>query len=239
MQYKHKILVYIFVALAIANLSAEFIGSPWLIYATKPLLMIVLSIFYYLNTKANTAWTRYILLGFILSFFGDTFLMFVENDASKQQFFLLGLGSFLLTHIFYTLAFVKHPSSEKGFVNKNKWIIGLFLAYLVGNTLFLWPDVPADLKIAVTIYSTAIVIMAAACLNLKSKIAPSLFKWLLIGVLCFLISDSIIGLNKFKSEQLPLPYPRLLIMVFYLASQLLIALSTIDINKLINNNLKQ
>jgi len=235
MQYKNIFLVYIFIGLSLLNLSAEFINSSMLIYLTKPLLMTVLSVFYFTNTKAQTAFTKFVFLGFILSIFGDTFLMFVENNPDKQMFFLLGLGSFLLTHIFYAIAFAKYPSKVEGFIQKNKWIIGLFLAYLVGNTLFLWADVPADLRIAVMIYSTAIVTMTAIAVNLKGKISDDHFKLLIIGVLLFVISDSIIGLNKFKSHEITLPYPRLLIMVSYLLSQLLIALSTIKITNFNNN----
>jgi len=229
MQYKNKIWVYIFVVLTVLNLSAEFLDSQMLIYCTKPLLLTVLSVFYFLNTKALTTFTKFILLGFILSIFGDTFLMFVENDADKQHFFLLGLGSFLLTHIFYLFAFLKYESPQEGFIAKNKWIIGIFLAYLVGNTLFLWSDIPPDLRIAVAIYSTAILAMTIAALNMYGKVPNHLFRLLFLGVLLFVISDSIIGLNKFKADEIPLPYPRLLIMIPYLLGQLLIALSTIQI----------
>lgn len=235
MQYKDKFWVYIFIGLSLANLSAEWLGSKTLIYATKPLLMTVLSIFYFLNTRASTVLTKFVLLGFILSIFGDTFLMFVENDASQQIFFLLGLGSFLLTHIFYAIGFIKYESKESGFVEKNKWIILLFIAYLVGNTLFLWTDIPPDLRIAVPVYSTAIMTMMAACLNLKGKMQDAFFVQLFIGVTLFVISDSIIGLNKFKAHQISLPYPRLMIMVPYLLSQLLIALSTIKITNFDKN----
>ncbi len=230
MQSKHSIWLYLFFVITAINLSAEFLDSRWLIYASKPLLMIVLSIYLYLETNLSNRYLKYIFGGFIFSFFGDTFLMFVENDADKAHFFLLGLGSFLITHLCYFLAFWTYPNArQNGFVVQKKWIAVLFLFYLVGNSLFLLPDVPSDLQIAVVIYSTMIVSMAVACLNLKDILENSIFQVLFVGVLLFVISDSIIGLNKFKSHQIPIPYPRLLIMTFYLASQYLIAKASVKL----------
>lgn len=229
MNEKPKIWLYLFAIAALVNICAEFINSTTLIFISKPLLMPLLCIYFYKSTKLSTSYFKYIFFGFVLSFFGDTFLMFVENDPEQQIFFLLGLGSFLLTHLFYAIAFIKYNATEKGFIQKNWWIVFLFLAYLIGNCLFLWSDIPDDLKIPVVVYSSAIIMMVATCLNLYGKMPMPIFKILLIGVLLFLLSDSIIGLNKFKSHEFPIPYARLLIMIPYILSQYLIAESCIKL----------
>jgi len=221
MQDRNKIWLYLFFVFAILNLVAEYFQIQSLIYFSKPMLMITLGIYYYLQTKVNIKFSKFILLGIIAAFFGDTFLMFVE-DEGHQIFFLLGLGSFLITHIFYLLAFMAYPCKEKGFVQKNLWLLLLFAGYLVGNSLYLLPDIPADLKIPVIIYSTAIILMAAAGLNLKGKLSENIFRILFAGIILFIISDTIIGLNKFKSQDLPLWNPRLLIMITYITGQYLI-----------------
>jgi len=222
MQDRNKIWLYLFFVFTILNLIAEYFRIQPLIYFSKPMLMITLGLYFYLQTKAKIKFSKFILLGIIGAFFGDTFLMFVE-DGGNQIFFLLGLGSFLITHIFYLIAFMSYPSKEKGFIQKNLWILVLFAGYLVGNTWYLLPDIPADLKIPVTIYSTAIILMAAAGLNLKGKLPENIFRILFAGIILFVISDTIIGLNKFKSEELTLWNPRLLIMITYITGQYLIA----------------
>lgn len=222
MQDRNKIWLYLFFVFTILNLIAEYFRIQPLIYFSKPMLMITLGVWFYLKTKANIKFSKFILLGIIGAFFGDTFLMFVE-DGGNQIFFLLGLGSFLITHIFYLIAFMAYPSKEKGFIQKNLWLLILFAGYLIGNTWYLMPDIPSDLQIPVTIYSTAIILMAVAGLNLKGKMPENIFRILFAGIILFIISDTIIGLNKFKSQELTLWNPRLLIMITYITGQYLIA----------------
>lgn len=222
-----KIFLYLFFGLTAINLLAEFSASTWLIFSTKPFLMICLSIWFYTYNKDHpTAFRNFILLGFIFSIFGDTFLMFNENGYESEIFFLLGLGSFLITHLCYLIGFIKLANKRKGFLAKQPLLLIPFLFFLIANNYFLWPDVPAPLRLAVVIYSTVIISMTIGCLNLNGLIASRFFKILLTGVLLFVLSDSIIGLNKFKSHEILLPYPRLLIMIPYLLSQYLIGMGS-------------
>lgn len=228
MKPKNNIWIVAFVLLSILNLLAEYLGSKNLIYATKPFLMVVLSIYFYLETKISTRYFQYVFIAFIFSFFGDTFLMFVENEPDKAHFFLLGLGSFLFTHLFYLIAFLSIPLAKtKGFLIQKKLLILPFIIYLIGNLLFLLPDINTDLQIPVIVYSSMIIAMTMAALNLKNILSKSIFQTLFIGVVLFVISDSIIGINKFKSATMTIPYPRLMIMIPYLLSQYLIARASI------------
>lgn len=230
MNKKHTIWLYLFILFSFFNILAEAAQNTVFIFVTKPLLMIFLSGWFYLNTKEKqTSFTKGILLGFIFSFFGDTFLMFSENGVEGKWYFLLGLGSFLITHICYLWTFQKYKSEEKGFVFENKWLFIPFIIFLFGNIIFLWDGIPADLKIPVFVYSSAITGMTLFALNLKSKIIFSHFRLLLLGVLLFLISDTFIGINKFKME---VPYARILIMLFYLMGQIFIAYSAVLVNNL-------
>lgn len=221
MKNNYNIFFWLFGFSAILNIIAEATQSVPLIFATKPLLMIFLSLAFYRNVREDfTIFHRLILGGLILSIFGDTFLMFNENGRGGELFFLMGLGSFLLTHLFYTAAFFKYPKSEKGFIQNNKWLLIPFVLFLAGNTAFLWKGIPIDMKIPVFVYSSAIVAMTISCLNLKTKMSANTFHVLFGGVLLFLLSDSFIGINKFHTS---LPYARLLIMIPYLVGQYFIA----------------
>lgn len=216
-------LLPLFFLLCIINLIAELQGIVPLIFFTKPLLLSVLAVYFFLHSQGlDRIWRRYLLAGLIWSVAGDTFLMFVENRPAYAHFFLLGLGSFLITHLCYLRGFWSHPQWKKGWVAQRPWVLLPFLLYLIGNSIFLWPDLPGDFRIPVLLYSTAIIAMTIAALNLKGLLPPSAFLLLFAGVLLFVTSDSIIALNKFKSTQLSLPYPRLLIMTTYLIGQFLI-----------------
>ncbi len=231
MKTAQSIFNILFILTCIINLAAEAISSRELIYLSKPLLMVFLSLFFYFATRNKfTTFAKFILLGFIFSIGGDTLLMFVENESDKQEFFLYGLVSFLITHICYLIAFLKWPSEIPGFVATRKWLALPFLLFLIGNCAFLWPGIPADMKIPVVVYSSVIILMTVACLNLKSKLLPNTFWLLFAGVLLFVCSDSIIAFNKFKT---PLEYARLMIMPLYLAGQYLIALGAIKANETI------
>lgn len=215
--------ILLFFILCLLNLFGEYHYNSTLIFATKPLLLSTLSIHFFLNsTTLPSTFRKAILGGLIASIAGDTFLMFVENKEGYEHFFLLGLGSFLITHLLYLFGFSSFPSQVKGWVAQRPWMLFFFVAYLLANCIFLWPDLPKNLKVPVIVYSTAIVAMTVAALNLKGKILAPAFQLLIAGVLLFVCSDSIIALNKFKSTQLSLPYPRLLIMVTYLVGQYLI-----------------
>ena len=211
---------------AALNLYAEAMQNIPLIYITKPLLMILLGIHFYFNKKGDTFYARFILIGLFFSFLGDTFLMFRETGARSQQFFLLGLSSFLITQLLYFIAFWKQSNSV-GFVRKNPWIALLFLAFLIGNSSFLLPDLPTAFKIPVLIYSTVITLMVLSCTNLYQIMPNAIFIFLITGVLLFMCSDTLIGLNQFKKETLSIPFPRLSIMTTYIMAQWLIVKGSI------------
>ena len=203
MKPSNKILLIFFTILVSINLYAEWSDWQQLIFFSKPLLLTTLSLYFFLATQKNPSTFRTSILGgLIFSIAGDVFLMFVENDPQSQQYFLFGLGSFLITHLCYLWAFLKFPSEEKGWLTKRPWVIMLFFLFLVGNMIFLWPDIPEAMRIPVVVYSMAIISMTMTCLNLANKIPTATFQFLFLGVLLFVLSDNIIALNKFKSDQL-------------------------------------
>lgn len=215
---------------AALNLYAEALQNIPLIYITKPLLMILLGIHFYFNKTEGSFYGRFILVGLFFSFLGDTFLMFRETGTSSQQLFLLGLGSFLITQLLYFIAFWKYANGT-GFIYKKPWVALLFLIFLIGNSLFLLPDLPAAFKIPVLVYSTVITLMVLSCTNLHQLIPSTIFTLLIIGVLLFMCSDTLIGLNQFKKEEVAIPFPRLAIMSTYIMAQFLIVKGSIALLK--------
>ena len=184
----------------------------------KPLLLIVISLWFYLETKSNyTGFAKLMQAGFLLAWIGDVLLMFVERDPI---FFMLGLVAFLITHILYILAFKKSVSSSElpSYVKKNPMAAAPFV--LLGGVLFfmLYPELD-ELLIPVFIYTSVIVTMVIFALNRMGRVSDLSFKLIYYGALVFMLSDSLLAVNKFLS---PIPYSGVLIMVPYIVAQFMI-----------------
>lgn len=188
----------------------------------KPLLMPILIMV--LRTSLTIElrqepYFRKLFLALAFSFGGDTFLLFQERD---QLFFILGLGSFLIAHIQYILAFrLFQPSSSE---RKNYWlksfpVVLVLIGYGLALYTSLFPQLDAVMKVAVAVYATAITIMALAAFGTKTQIGTLPFMLTFGGALLFVISDSLIAVNKFLA---PIPQASFLIMITYIAAQWMI-----------------
>lgn len=217
----NSLLTVLYVALSLVHLYAAQQQVEWLVLATKPLLLTVLSLWFYLSCRPiDSTFKRFVLLGLVFSIGGDSLLMLVEHGPKQEVYFLLGLGSFLAAQVSYTYGFLKFPGAKRGDIARRPLRALPFALYLIGIVGGLWTGIPAGMKVPVAIYALAIVGMAVAAFNLRGLIIREHFLGLMAGVLLFVLSDSLIAFNKFGK---PLPYAQLLIMVTYLAGQFLIA----------------
>lgn len=227
-----NIFLSLFFLIVGVNLFAEYNYWQMGIYLSKPLLITTLAIYFYLETKNHsTAFSKFILVGLVFSIGGDTLLMFVEGNPDKAYFFLLGLSSFLITHIFYYLAFQKYPKFKEGILFSKYWLVAIFLTFLYLNTSYLLDGIPGGLKFPVLAYSTVIILMIMGCLNMWGRVDQKAFILLFSGAVLFMISDNLIALNKFKADELTIPLARILIMTTYLAGQFLIVKGSILCNR--------
>lgn len=202
---------------AIIHIMAIIFDMEWLRFITKPLLMIFLALYFYSSVQKN-AFTKSILLAIIFSFGGDVALMFQGN---APIYFILGLGSFLVAHLFYAYGMVKYANFHQGILMKKWWWSLPFLVYGAGLVYFLWADL-SDMTIPVVVYSIAIMTMGLSALNMTGRVSKSVALYILLGAILFILSDSVIALNKFKSDDLHIPMPNLIIMVTYILGQFLI-----------------
>lgn len=225
---RYSFLLWGYLLLSILHIYGTAIENITLIYFTKPLLLTVLSIWFWLNTKATaTSFSRLILAGLIFSIGGDSFLMFTDKGPN---FFIFGLGSFLIAQLSYMVAYIKYSSQKNGYIKRSPWVLIIFLAVFGAIISFLWSGIPAELKIPVTIYSLAIVSMAAAAFNLNGLIAKKTFLFLFGGIVLFIISDSMIAINKFNPQGISILNGRVWIMLTYLLAQYFIGTRGIVIN---------
>jgi len=132
-----------------------------------------------------------IFAGLLLSFFGDVFLI-----GTSEQAFLFGLGSFLLAHIAYIVAFVIYGYDRK-------WAIAAAIpiaAITVIVAIWLTPHIPADLLIPVRVYSIVIGLMVIAAFGAKGAGASSL---IVAGALMFFVSDLSVAATRLVHVSFP------------------------------------
>lgn len=183
-------------------------------FFVKPLIMISLIGLYWSAAQPGERSVT-ALAAFFFSWGGDVFLLFTGD-----LFFMLGLASFLVSHIFYIVSYRQHRLDEGvGFygVQKARYSFPIILAG-TGLLTVLYP-VLGDMKIPVTAYALVLVVMVLSALFRFGFTSKSSFLMVLTGAILFMVSDSALAINKFLT---PLKGAGLLIMSTYMAAQYLI-----------------
>ena len=201
--------------LAFAVTTPFFLKAGWPKKTKKSLLlkMICSTLFVLvgvLSTALAGGGSRYavwILCGLVCSWLGDFFL----HVSSKLYFFLLGLFSFLVAHIFYVVAFsvALHASfPEAGFFNL--WeclcVAALVLIGVIGaRRLQINPGratIPAFLYMCVLV---TMMVKASAlgirCLLAGTPLCGAAAAVLMVGSLCFVLSDATLGMLNFGPKK--------------------------------------
>ncbi|MFK7925884.1 MAG: lysoplasmalogenase [Bacteroidia bacterium] len=188
---------------------------PILYYIGKPLIMLSLSIFFFYQMLGRHSKEYYLMQGAILfSLMGDIFLMFTGG-----QYFQMGLGSFLIAQILYIMVFSLSPKGEiKAVLRRKPWLLLPFILYAFGLLYLLLPRL-GELTIPVTIYAICLAGMALMALNRWRRVRQESFAYVFAGALLFMISDSLIALDRFASDLLPLYSAETWIMLTYVTAQ--------------------
>jgi uncharacterized membrane protein YhhN len=207
-QIQWAILFGVLVAVDILGITAgisivHFIAKPLLI----PGLILLLKM-----SKTTVPRKSLLLTGLVFSWLGDMFLLFEDKNA---LFFIFGLASFLTTHIFYIIYFLKIRSSADSLLKKQPWIVLLIAGYGLVLVWFLYPYL-GDLKIPVMVYATVICGMLLCSLHIFLKVNKPANILYLLGASLFVLSDSLLALNKFYQ---PFAFAAVLIMLTYCAAQ--------------------
>ncbi|WP_066219282.1 lysoplasmalogenase [Formosa haliotis] len=183
-------------------------------YITKPALLISLLLFFIsTNQRLSTSTKRLTILALSFSLLGDILLMFTNNS---QMFFTLGLVAFLFAHLMYILIFIKDRRSFK----KGVFFLTICLLYALLFIHFLQPHL-GSLLTPVIIYIIAILSMVTTAFLRHKKNNPQAYYFILTGAILFMISDSILAINKFIA---PIPFESIGIMLPYGLAQLLLVL---------------
>lgn len=203
-----KLFFYLFLLVSLADVVSIITMNYQLRYVVKPLILTSLLLLYFVSAvKVN----RQYVIALILCLLGDVFLLF-----SGKQNFILGLASFLLGHVFYIIILAK--KSEK--ILPRLFLQALIPFAIVFITLIsvLFKSLDGML-LPVIIYGTIICTMGTFALYHYLKIKNNSSLLFLIGSSFFILSDSILAINKFL---MPKHILAILVMITYILAQYLI-----------------
>ncbi len=217
---KEKYWILLFVIVLAGYMTGMQLQSEGLQLIFKPLIVTVLIGYFDSGVTAIAkGLAKWILFALLFSMAGDVLLLFVKRN---DLFFLLGLSSFLVAHIFYIIFF--HLVKKKEGVKSKWWPLVIVAVYYAGLIYLLAPHL-GDMKVPVLVYGIVISFMfmlAMHMLFIKNKAAG---KWMMTGALLFVISDSTLAIDKFYQ---PFEAAGIIIMLTYGAAQFFIVKGAAD-----------
>ena len=199
---------------ALATLSALGMVDGHLVF--KPMAMVIAIVFVAARAHSTGATGTFVtkfdalLIGaLVFSLGGDVFLMLPGN------YFIPGLGSFLVAHLFYIVLL---RQGQGWFPSRTALLCVLgFGAVMYG---VLWSSLGDPvLKVAVAAYVSVIALMTAQAIGRAVVLGDAAARWVAVGACVFMASDSLIAINKFLT---PVPLSPLWILCTYYAAQMLI-----------------
>ena len=199
-------------ALATATSALGFTEWHWLF---KPLTMVFALVLVAASAYSTSARglfdsKTWLLLAAALagSLAGDVFLMF-------QGFFIPGLVSFLVAHLFYVALFKR---GQAWFPHRGA--LAATLGIGVGMYAFLWMGgLPPALRVPVAAYVLVIALMAAQAMGRATVLRSGPALRVALGAGCFMLSDSLLATDRFVT---PLPWAPVWVLSTYYAAQMLI-----------------
>ena len=181
-------------------------------YLLKPLTTgLILAVALTVPDPVSALYRGLVAIGILFSMGGDILLM-----LSGSNFFLFGLVSFLIAHLFYVTAYW----SRSGF-HLTPWLLAPYALYTAALLFLLWPHVGA-MRVPVVIYGLVLMVMGWQAAEQWWLLRETSALLAMIGAALFLLSDSILALDRFRA---PIQQRDLLVMTTYYAALLFIAWS--------------
>jgi len=215
--------IYFFIVVVI--LAVEYAGLWWAYYLTKPLPLILIFIFYKMNSGSikGSSFRNLMLTAFLFCDAGDTLLMFTNRG---EQFFIAGLLAFLTGHILYTSAFFTEITKIRPW--RQHWAQLAFSALLVvyGAEFYILNRFSfGSLWLPVMVYCMAITAMGVAATMRDLNHSKIPYLKVVAGAVLFIVSDSLLATNKFIVQ---FELAGLLVLSTYFIGQYLIATGSLE-----------
>ncbi len=182
--------------------------AKWL---SKPLASAAFIAVALLSGALDTVYGGWILLGLCLSWLGDLLLI----PKERKEMFLAGIGSFLLAHLAYSMAFFSLGFDLKAF------LLASVVASLAAWCLYRWlaAGLSGLFVYFVPLYLAVIMVMVVFSLSTTVVTGETM---LLLGAVLFAISDVSVARDRFIA---PGFINRLWGLPLYYIAQLILALS--------------
>ncbi|GCC50140.1 lysoplasmalogenase [Chryseotalea sanaruensis] len=212
-----KLALALFLLASATELTAHLFNWPTVRHFSKPLLMAFLGLYYYLSVEKSEL-SKLVVLALVFSWGGDVLLMY---QPKHELYFIFGLASFLAAHLFYIFTYKQFRSEDTSNalmgVQRFRYSFPVILAG-TGLITVLYNHL-GDLKIPVVIYALVLVLMVLNALFRFGRTSLSSFSMVFFGATLFMISDSLIAINKFL---MPVANSGLWVMITYITAQYLI-----------------
>lgn len=205
------LIIFYFTLIALVVVSRLFSNFALLNYICKPLLMPVLGLFFLVSNETNNKQKAGIFLALFFSWLGDVFLLF---ETKHELFFIAGLSAFLLAHLFYIFVF-KLDVKQYHLLKSKPYLPLILLMYLAGFFYLLQPNLN-ELLLPVSVYASIICAMLLFAVLRYKQVNQKSFHLISIGAILFVLSDSVIAINKFL---MPFNWAYPLIIVLYAVGQ--------------------
>jgi len=194
---------------AVLAIWGEYKPTRTQVYIFKPLTTILIIGIALLGVSPNALYKTLIIIGLIFCLGGDIFLML------PAKYFIMGLVSFLIGHIFYIAAFATDGGLELSW-----WLLPLIV---YGGIIYriLHPHL-GKMRGPVIAYLVVILTMAWQALTRWSGLQTTSALLAAVGAMTFVVSDTALALDRFREKY---HRARVIVLSTYWLAQWLIALS--------------
>ncbi len=182
----------LFCAFSIVEIAANLFGLRKLQHVSAPILMPLLGLSFGLASPslAWPAWPVLAALGF--GFIGDLFMLW----SNRETFLMLGLGSFMVCLLFWTIALLAPFSSLAGTPAWRCLLALPYVACVIGIYFILRPHL-GDMAVPVLAYSVVLCAMGFAAAFRLGRHGSGAFWIPLAGSLLFMASDTVLAFHLF------------------------------------------
>jgi len=217
---KTRMLTLFCFTIGIVFIISHYLELPFTAFITKVLIMPPLMAIFILNLRRDSKRLhKFMFAGLFFSWVGDVLL---EIPGGGEIMFMAGLGGFLLSLLLYAFVFFTTPLKNEVFQGRFYLLIPVLL-YGLAMGLYLYKYL-GEMRLPVIVYETAMIAMLAGAVSRIGKVNRRSYILVLAGAILFIISDSVLAINKFVQ---PVSLSTLIIMGTYIAAQWLITVGYI------------
>jgi uncharacterized membrane protein YhhN len=212
---RKSIYLLVFVMFSVGDLLAAVISNHQLELICKPLILLSL-IGYYMTTVETRS--HVFIRALFFSWVGDVLLLF---SSRAELFFITGLIAFLISHLLFIQAYRQHRYSnvDKELLGTQKVRYALPIVLASTGLIVILFNSLGPLQIPVMAYALVLCVMVLTALFRYGRTNSQSFWMVFTGAGLFMISDSMLAMNKFLS---PIAGAGFMIMLTYIAAQYLI-----------------